>query len=721
MRTHLQTNSRERLPAPAEKRFPVNSIVNREAFRRVSDRNVLLCFGRCYKWLMRSKDNFMRTSKLSFGFTIFITILMFSSSASAQQKFNHPGIFHSAEQLAVVKSKIEAGEEPWKSAYQEMKESSQSSLSYEPRARANVECGGHNRPNHGCDDITQDGRTAYTHALHWILTGKQAHADKAIEILNAWANVHKETTNKNAPLVIGWAGPHFINAAELLRYSDSGWTDSDIAAFEDYIRAVYIPVTDNRTPPTPNWLFSILEVRMAVAVFTEDEKLWNECLETWRHRIVTSIYQTSDGKEPVRFGDESDAFMRKWWYGAWQRGVWVDGISQETCRDMPHNQMGLKGMMTTAEIAWHQGVDLYGEEKKRLADYMEFHAKILMGDPTPMDLCTINKNSTRPTWEIGYNHLVNVKGMELPDSFRVIETIRPTISRRHMWAWETLTHADVGKYSSRLTPRPIASSTSSEGDATSAVGETINMAEDASVEEESESRAVWAEDFNSLTPGENWEGRSGLTVMKDGGVDNSQCLRVEYDIRQDPLGTTVRQFTKPVPPALEYTLQYDLYFEDNWSNSYGGKFHGFTPETHVTGCRPVQDHTWSARMVLRNRVPRLYLYDQKKTSRCGRTIGSDVRLQKGRWYSISYYLKVNSSADSSDGEARLYIDGELVSSASNMQFHAQDGDHTKINNFFFSTFLVRNSTGEVVSRQHMRYDNFAVLPGEVIRKSPGIN
>ena len=395
---------------------------------------------------MGAIHRFIRPFTVKFVFTSIMLFLMLNSTASAQKKWNHPGILHSAEQIAIVRSKIEAGEQPWKSAYEEMKKSPQSSLTYRPKARANVECGGHNNPNHGCDDMTNDARTAYTHALHWVLTDKQAHADKAIEILNNWARVHDRNTNKNAPLVVGWAGPHFINAAELLRYSNSGWKQSDIKAFEDYIKKVYISVTNNRTPPTPNWLFSILEVRMAVAIFTEDEDLWNESLRTWRHRIRTSIYQTSDGKTPVRFGDQSDAFMRKWWYGAWQAGVWVDGISQETCRDMPHNQMGLKGMTATAEMAWNQGVDLYGEEKQRLADYMEFHAKILMGDPRPRGLCTINKNNTRDTWEIGYNHLVNIKGMKLPNSLRVIKRIRPTESRRHMWAWETLTHADVGKY-----------------------------------------------------------------------------------------------------------------------------------------------------------------------------------------------------------------------------------------------------------------------------------
>jgi len=237
---------------------------------------------------------------------------------------------------------------------------------------------------------------------------------------------------------------------------------------------------------------------------------------------------------------------------------------------------------------------------------------------------------------------------------------------------------------------------------------------------EAYSQAVWVEDFNSLAPGSNWNGRQGQVIMENGGVNNSQCVRVEYDIRQDPTGTTVRQWKQPVPPALEYTLQYDLYFESNWNNSFGGKFHGFSPQTHVTGCRDIQPHTWSARIVFRNREPRLYLYHQgKPDGQCGDSYNSNMRLQKERWYSVSYYIKVNSSADKSDGEARLYIDGEEVVSTTNLKFHAQDGDHTKITDFFFSTFLVRNSTGPVVRREYMRYDNFAVIPGRVIRESPG--
>ena len=231
--------------------------------------------------------------------------------------------------------------------------------------------------------------------------------------------------------------------------------------------------------------------------------------------------------------------------------------------------------------------------------------------------------------------------------------------------------------------------------------------------------AVWSEDFSSLRPGSRWINRQETEVMKDGGVNNSQCVRVEYEIRKDPLGSTIRRSHMRVPPALEYTLQYDLFFESNWTNSYGGKFGGFGPEQGVAGCNAVQPHTWSARIVLRNREPRLYLYHQDKGPGCGQSVNSNMTLARQRWYSVSYYVKVNSRADRSDGVAELYIDGKLVASRRNLKFHAQNGDHTKISTIDFTTFLVRNSTGPIVSRQHMRYDNFAVIPGKAVRQSPG--
>jgi hypothetical protein len=230
---------------------------------------------------------------------------------------------------------------------------------------------------------------------------------------------------------------------------------------------------------------------------------------------------------------------------------------------------------------------------------------------------------------------------------------------------------------------------------------------------------VWEENFENISTGNKWYGKAALVVTADGGVGDSKCVRVEYDVRKDPSGSTVQQFSQAIKPALEYTLQYDMFFESNWTSTMGGKFHGLTPKTHVTGCNPVTPEKWSARITLVDRTPSLYLYDQNKNSECGRQIKqSNLKMEKEKWYSVCLYVKVNSTATSSDGVAEIYVNGKLESKMENVQFRAEDGERTLIQNFLFSTFLGGGRNGTLVSRQYIRYDNFAVVPGKSIRVSP---
>src|SRR2546423_2934640 len=102
--------------------------------------------------------------------------------------FYHPGVLVNRAQLELIKAKVAAGDEPWKSAYEAAKASEYGSLSYTPRPRATIECGPYSKPDLGCKDEQRDSVAAYTHALLWSITGESKHADKAIEIMNAWSS-----------------------------------------------------------------------------------------------------------------------------------------------------------------------------------------------------------------------------------------------------------------------------------------------------------------------------------------------------------------------------------------------------------------------------------------------------------------------------------------------------------------------------------------------------
>jgi hypothetical protein len=90
-------------------------------------------------------------------------------------------------------------------------------------------------------------------ALAWYITRIQAYADMAISYMNAWAQTIKAHELSNGPLQTGWAGSVWPRAAEIIRYSDAGWNDSDVVAFERMLKDVYLPVVIKGSNSNGNW------------------------------------------------------------------------------------------------------------------------------------------------------------------------------------------------------------------------------------------------------------------------------------------------------------------------------------------------------------------------------------------------------------------------------------------------------------------------------------
>lgn len=351
--------------------------------------------------------------------------------------FIHPGIQVDKAQLDFVKARLAAHAEPWSAAFAALKNSSFGSLKYKPKPRADVECGAFSNPDHGCTDEKNDAIAAYTHALLWYFTQDRAHAGKAIEIMNAWSAVLVKHTNSNGPLQAAWAASVFPRAAELIRHTYDGWAKRDVDAFEKMLSKVYMPLVDHGSDSNGNWELSMIEASMGIAVFLDDHAAFNTAVKQWRKRVPAYVYLTSDGATPV-----APPHGKVSWYN---QTKFVDGLSQETCRDLGHVQYGLAAMTNAAETATIQRVNLFAEQAQRLRATYEFHAKWLNKSPVPGWLCggKLKEVSPDPMWEIGYNALVNRLGQDLPETKRLIQKIRPTKADHHM-AWETLTHADIG-------------------------------------------------------------------------------------------------------------------------------------------------------------------------------------------------------------------------------------------------------------------------------------
>lgn len=362
-------------------------------------------------------------------------------AAAAPAAFTHPGVLVSRPQLDFVRSRVQAGAQPWKSAYDQMMGSKYASLSRTAKPRAVVECGSYSNPNYGCTDEREDAIAAYTLSLAWYITQDSRYAQKAIEIMDAWSAVIKDHTNSNAPLQTGWAGSSWPRAAEIIKYTYGSWPNS--GRFATMLRTVYLPKVINGSNSNGNWELSMTEAAIGIAVFLEDRTSYDKAVAKFRGRVPAYIYVSADGALPKAApgsGLDTKDKIIKYWQG---QSTFMDGLSQETCRDLTHTGYGLSAISHIAETSRIQGQDLYPEIAERLRHALGLHAKYQVGNPVPGDLCGGSlKDSLGPVTEVGFNALHNRMGIAMTNTQTLTERQRPAGSNNLFVAWETLTHAN---------------------------------------------------------------------------------------------------------------------------------------------------------------------------------------------------------------------------------------------------------------------------------------
>jgi hypothetical protein len=246
------------------------------------------------------------------------------------------------------------------------------------------------------------------------------------------------------------------------------------------LKKSYVPNLVAGAADSPgNWELSMAEALLQIGVFLDDDDTFNQGLALWRRRVPDYLYVPTDGaqgKVPLAgsgplgvFGTATQVcFTPDWcpstpdmWLGP---TTYLQGIAQETCRDLNHVQYALSAMIDGAETARIQGVDLYTEEQPRIVSGLELTAGYLLsvnyGAAAPPDPgCTITDPNQggpldqspvgylqrgtppEPTWEIALNHY---GAALLPHTAQLVQNIRPTGADHHM-NWETLTHGDVAK------------------------------------------------------------------------------------------------------------------------------------------------------------------------------------------------------------------------------------------------------------------------------------
>ncbi len=311
-----------------------------------------------------------------------------------------------------MRSNVAASAQPYLDGFKVLASHPQSSSSY--RVKGGFRETGR-KPSVKSSEHESDANAAYQNAMMWVITGRQAHADKAIEILNAWSYKLKVIVGRDRILAAGISGIKFAAAAEILRHTESGWAARDIAQMESMLTNVYYPVLKDMAGfANGNWALAALQTVMAIAVFTDDQAMFDRAVD-WFH----------NGKDNARLTHYV---------------INEAGQCQESGRDQQHAMLGLAYLSIVAEIAWNQGIDLYGAENDRILAGFEYTASYNLGNDVPFQetIDTTGKYhhtsispqargrfSGRPIFEMVYNHYKCRKGLDCPFTEAVVKKMRP--------------------------------------------------------------------------------------------------------------------------------------------------------------------------------------------------------------------------------------------------------------------------------------------------------
>ncbi|MEV0170260.1 alginate lyase family protein [Streptomyces sp. NPDC050803] len=330
-------------------------------------------------------------------------------AADATSAFAHPGLLHSRADLARMESAVAAGREPVAAGFAALAADSRSQHTYAVRNTGQITTWGRG-PTNWTSQAAGDAAAAYQNALMWAVTGDVRHADKARDILDVWAASLTGITGADGQLGAGIQGFKLVNAAEILRHTGyDGWPEESVRCCERSFTDVWYPALSGYCLyANGNWDLAALRTILAIAVFTDNHVMFEDALRfaaagsgngSVLHRIVTAA-----------------------------------GQGQESGRDQAHEQLALGLLADAAEVAWQQGVDLYGFADDRILANFEYFARYNLGDdsvPFTPDLDRTGKYLKsavsdrqravyRPLWEMTYAHYTGRLGKPAPYTQKIV-------------------------------------------------------------------------------------------------------------------------------------------------------------------------------------------------------------------------------------------------------------------------------------------------------------
>ena len=329
-----------------------------------------------------------------------------SATVPAGLPFLHPGILHTSADLERMRTGVRQKRSPIAEGFEKLRLDPLSRSDYFPSSFG-AEIG--RNPSVNFSTFDRDSNAAYQCSLVTAITGDRRYADTSKKIVLGWSASLQRVSGADAVLMAGLGPFKLINAAEILRAIGA----LDTTGAEQFAamlrRAILSTILDFALFANGNWDTTAIKTMLAIAVFCDDRPLFERALQ---------YYLNGDGD------------------GRLTNYIYENGQCQESGRDQQHTQLGLAHMGDACEIAWHQGLDLYGAMENRLLRGFEYTASYNLGDAVEFrpDVDRTGKyrhkiisprGDFQPIYEQIFAHYHVRRGLRAPAVERAVEKVRP--------------------------------------------------------------------------------------------------------------------------------------------------------------------------------------------------------------------------------------------------------------------------------------------------------
>lgn len=350
-----------------------------------------------------------------------------ASATPTTTGFIHPGLLHTDADFARMTAKVNAGAQPWTAGWKRLTASSLSQSTWKANPKATVYRGSASQDNYA--GMYYDIHAAYQNGLRWKITGDAAHAETAVGILNAWSSTMKALDgDADRFIAAGIYGYQWCNAAELMR----GYPGFEFEQFKAMMLDIFYPMNDSFlthhngayiTNYWASWDQLTMASILAIGILCDDTAKVDQAVDYFKTGAGMGAIKNA---VPVLYPDGL--------------GEWV-----EAGRDQGHATLGIGLTASICEMAWSQGIDLYGYDDNRFMAGAEYVARYNLGGAVPYTPFTwyegapgvwsgsqtltaaspASRGDQRPIWEMIYNHYANRQGLSVPSIAAFAASMRP--------------------------------------------------------------------------------------------------------------------------------------------------------------------------------------------------------------------------------------------------------------------------------------------------------